>query len=431
MNATTNISANTDASSSCPASHVSTPGTMSVLEPYKRPGPRSSMAASVTSQQQRLPQSTHAGKSNKIQASAVSSSVVPHAPGTASQGDQSRMGDGIPDDTVNSYSSHPAAPLDRPREEEFDEVERRARMALESIAMRDEDLETSKGDHVEALQSYRSACEGRAMYREAYLVQQVLRNLRLEEESRHVRGITEQQMEERRILEEAHCQEFREFHHSWNARIDAFEEEQLEAELTLLERQNEELIHFQEEMRNFQPRLLRYSRSLLESRLKQQTLAKQRDYVGAQVQKAHAEAIEAVDIERFETERMSLFERREYAARHRHQQELYALRTKVESRRLYLERYRKQELDVLLQRYINARRSMESQQNIVRNKTGTLLLKHACNMKTDSSGTAVLVESAGSGTFGTVVQRRQAYEMRASKGSTNGPSICAQDGKTM
>ncbi|AYU83803.1 hypothetical protein, conserved [Leishmania donovani] len=431
MNSTTTISTDPDASFSRAASRVSTPGTMSVLVPYKRPGQKSSMAPGGASQQQRSLQSAYAGKSIRTSASTLSSSVPPHGAGAASRGDQSRRGNGAPDGTLNSYSSHPAAPLDRPRDEEFDAVERRARMALESIATRDEDLEPSMGDHIEVLQSYRTACEARAMYREAYLVQQVLRNLRLEEESRHVRGITEQQMEERRILEEAHRQEFREFHHSWNARIDAFEEEQLDAELALLERQNEELIRFQEEMRNFQPRLLRYSRSLLESRLKQQTLAKQRDYVAAQAQKAHAEAIEVGDIERFEAARMSLFERREYAARHRHQQELYALRTKVESRRLYLERYRKQELDVLLQRYINARRSMESQQNIVRNKTGTLLLKHACNMKTDNSGTAVLVESAGSGAFGTMVQRRQACELRASQGPPDGASASVHDGSTM
>ncbi|CAJ1038289.1 hypothetical protein Q4I32_008161 [Leishmania shawi] len=418
-----------DPPQSLAASHDSTPAFMSVLEPYKRSGQRPPMASSGATQQQRFQQPLHTGK-NKATTSALTASsyVLPHGAGAVARGDQNRKTDGALCGMHNSYASIPAAPLDRPCDEEFDAVERRARMALEHIAIRDEGLEANIGDHIEVLQSYRASCEARAMYREAYLVQQVLQNLRLEEESRHVRGITEQQMEERRMLEEAHRQEFREFHHSWNARIDAFEEEQLEAELALLERQNEELIGFQEEMRNFQPRLIKYSRTLLESRLKQQTLAKQRDYVGAQAQKVHAEALEVADMERFEAARTSLFERREYTSRHRHQQELYALRTKMESRRLYLERYRKQELDVLLQRYINVRRSMESQQNIVRNKTGTLLLKHACNRKTDHSGTAVLVESAGSGTFGTVVQRRQAQELRALPSQQDGAYTAGHKG---
>ncbi|KPI88437.1 hypothetical protein ABL78_2450 [Leptomonas seymouri] len=318
-------------------------------------------------------------------------------------------------DGQSIHSASQSAALNLQRDEAFDEVERRARIALESIAIRDEGAKFQVGDYVDVLQSYRTACQERAMYREAYLVQQVLRNLRLEVETRHVRGITEQQMEERRMLEEAHREEFREFHHSWNARIDAFEEEQLEAEISLLERQNNELIRFQEEMRDYQPRLIKYSRSLLESRSKQQVLARQRDYKGAQSQKEKADAIEIADMERYEEARMGAFGRREHALRQRHKQELLALRTKVESRRLYLERYRKQELDVLLQRYINVRRSMESHQNIARNKTGTLLLKHACNMKTDNSGTAVLLESAGSGAFGSLTQRRQADELHAAQ----------------
>lgn len=304
---------------------------------------------------------------------------------------------------------------------EFDVIERRARAALESIAIRETDVELHMPEYLEVLRDYRHACQARSLYNEANLVQQVLRNLRLEEESRHVRGLTEQQMDERRVLEDAHRDEFRRFHHVWNIKIDAFEEEQLEQEIALLERQNEELVAFHEEMREFNPRVLRYSRKLLHARAKQHTLARQKDYVNAQMEKEKADAIEVADMERFEETRSAMYERREYALRHRHQQELLALRMKVESRRLFLERGRKKELDVLLQRYINVRRELESQQNIVRSKTGTILLKHAHNTKTDTSGSAVLVESAVSGTFGSVIQRRyNAEDGRVSPAASTG-----------
>ncbi|KAG5465009.1 hypothetical protein LSCM4_00460 [Leishmania orientalis] len=432
MDSTSTTSTEANAPLSVATADASTSDPMNIRQPCQHSGKRPPMANSGASQKQRPPQPAYAGKSSgRTSELGISDFESPYGAVAVSRDGQSRRADSALDDAQNGDFSSPAAPLDRPHDEEFDAVEQRARMALESIATRAEEVEPNMGEHIEVLQSYRTACQARAMYREAYLVQQVLRNLRLEEESRHVRGITEQQMEERRMLEEAHRQEFREFHHSWNARIDAFEEEQLEAELALLERQNEELLRFQKEMRDFQPRLIKFSRSLLESRLRQQTLAKQRDYVGAQAQKVHAEAIELADGERFEAARATMFERREYAMHHRHQQELYALRMKVESRRLYLERYRKQELDVLLQRYINIRRSMESQQNIVRNKTGTLLLKHACNMKTDNSGTAVLVESAGSGAFGTVVQRRQAHELHAPLSQPERASAEVHDGSRL
>ncbi|KAG5490583.1 hypothetical protein JKF63_00703 [Porcisia hertigi] len=406
MSSTFTSSQETDHLSPVAVLQASHPDSASIEVPCEVGGKSQSMTPDGASQRQLQGPADVAAAKSKLPVSAASSSALPHSHGASSSVDQSRKGDGASDDTPISHLSCPAASLDRPRDDEFDALERRARVVLETIGTQGGVQGSNLGEHVEVLQSYRTGCQERAMYREAYLVHQLLRNLRLEEETRHLRGITEKQMEERRMLEEAHREEFRQFHHSWNARIDAFEEEQLEAEMALLERQNEELIRFQEEMREFQPRVLKYSRSLIESRLKQQTLAKQQDYVKAEAERVNAEAIEAADMERFQATRRDMYERREYASRHRHQQELFALRSKIESRRLYLERYRKQELDVLLQRYINSRRSMELQQNIVRNKTGTLLLKHACNMKTDNSGTAVLVECAESGTFGSSVQRR-------------------------
>lgn len=313
-----------------------------------------------------------------------------------------------------SSSSYP--PDEDPKQSEedrFNEIEKKARVALESIAVCDDDVESNMAYYVSTLKDYRLACEQRQMYKEAHLVLQVLRNLRLEEETRHVHGLTDMQMEARRVLEDAHRNEFREFHRLWNAKIDEFEEAQLEMEITLLERQNDELLKFHEEMRGFDPRgVPRFSRSLLATRQKQQALARQKSYVAAQEEKHRGDAIELVDIEKFENTRAQMYERREYALRYHHQQELFALRLRVESRRLFLEKARKRELDEMLQRYINARNEMEVQQNIVRNKTGNLLLKHAHNNKTDGSGSAALVESAYSGTYGTIIQQRALAEMQ-------------------
>lgn len=292
------------------------------------------------------------------------------------------------------------------RDVEFESIERTARIALEAVAMHDDDVEKNGADYLATLKVYRTACKERAMYREASLVNQVMRSLRIEEESRHVRGLTQMQMGERLLLEDDHRDDFRAFHHSWNEKIDAFEELLLAQEIALVERQNEELSTFQEEMRNFNPRVLRYSRDLMNSRSRQHNLAKMKEFSGALLEKEKGDEIEFKDLERFQGTRSAMYERREYALRRQHQQELHALRMKAESKRLYLERTRKRELDELLQRYLNARRELETQQNVIRSKTGALLLKHAMNNKTDVSGTAALAASACSGTFGTVVQRQ-------------------------
>lgn len=304
-------------------------------------------------------------------------------------------------ETEDSYG--PGRPRER-QDSHFEEAERRAREALETIAMKDDDVMVRLPELLKTLRLYRRECSRRSMYREAHLVQQVLRNLRLEEEARHIRGLTDHQMTERFKMEEAHRQEFRAFHTKWNSRIDHFEEAQLEEEIGVLEKQNDELMAFHEEMRSYNPRVIRFSRSLVHSRLKQHTLARQRRYAQALEEKENGDEIEQSDIEKFESTKDTLYGRKERALRRSHQQILSAMRNRVQSRRNFLERERKKELDEMLQRYINARRELETHQNIIRSKTGTILLKHACNTNTDTSGSAAIMISAESGAFGTTIQ---------------------------
>ncbi|KAF8288037.1 putative immunodominant antigen, putative,tc40 antigen-like [Trypanosoma cruzi] len=310
------------------------------------------------------------------------------------------------------------------RDDEFLALERRAREALEELASNSEREEVSTVEYINALREYRQACQVRARYVEADLVQQVLRHLRLDEETRHVRGLTEQQTQERQALEDAHREEFQEFHRVWNARIDEFEERQMEMETALLERQNAELQIFYQEVNALTPRTAKCSRGLLDARAVEQILASQREYARAHRTKMKADRLEARDAERFMQAKIELFERREEVLRQKHQQERDVLNKKIERRRMELERLRKRELDVLFQRYMNVRRELELQQNIIRSKTGTILLKHASNTKSDASGSAALVESAGSGAFGLTVKRRhfdEAMSHRTSPASHQAP----------
>ncbi|RNF12845.1 putative immunodominant antigen, putative,tc40 antigen-like [Trypanosoma rangeli] len=293
-----------------------------------------------------------------------------------------------------------------PKDEKFILLEQRARAVLEELAANGEQDEVSTVEFANTLREYRQACQDRARYVEADLVQQVLRHLRYDEETRHVRGLTEQQRQERQAVEDAHREEFMEFHRVWNARIDEFEEHQMELETTLLERQNMELQAFYKEMNNLTPNMPRCSRGLLDTRAVEHILATQRQYARAHRTKLKADRLEARDVERFMQAKIELFERREELLRQKHHQEHMVLKNKMELRRAEFERLRKRELDVLCQRYVNIRRELELQQNIVLNKTGTILLKHANNTKSDVSGSAALVESAGYGVFGSTVKRR-------------------------
>jgi hypothetical protein len=101
------------------------------------------------------------------------------------------------------------------------QLDRMARRVLEEIATSGTGADVQLDEYIHVLSAYRLSCERRENYREAELVQHVLKHLRLEEETRHVRGLTEQQNLERKGLEEAHMLEFANFNRVWNERIDA------------------------------------------------------------------------------------------------------------------------------------------------------------------------------------------------------------------
>ncbi|CBH16085.1 hypothetical protein, conserved [Trypanosoma brucei gambiense DAL972] len=287
-----------------------------------------------------------------------------------------------------------------PDVEDFEALETQARAALEDLAANGSRNEALTVEYMCILRTYRQACERRAQYVEADLVQRVLRYMRLDEETRHVCGLTELQRQERDAIETLHREEVQEFHHAWNMRIDELEEEQLRLETALIERQNAELQSFYEEVNSLNPHAAKCSRGLLYARAVEHILASQREYVRAHKKKKEADTIEARDAERFVQAKVELLERREAMMRQKHEQERHVLEVKAKRRRAEMEAARKRELYILLRRYLNAQRELELHQNIVRSKTGTILLKHASNTKGNTSGTAVLVESAESGAFG-------------------------------
>ena len=284
-----------------------------------------------------------------------------------------------------------------------------ARRVLEEIATVGTGADVELDEYIRVLAEYRTACEARENYKEAELVQHVLKHLRLEEETRHVKGLTEQQELERRGLEEAHMMEFANFNKIWNERIDAFEEKQLDQEAQMLERHSMELAQFHAEMQEHSHRRVKYSKDLLNLRTIQHTLAMQRNYTDAQKVKLKGDKIESLESEKISREKADIYQRKEAQILGRHRQELSALRKRMERAKLELERARKKELEMLLQRYNNVRRGLEAQQNIIRSKTGNLLLKHANNKKTDNSGSQAIVQSMSSGAFGPGVKRRHQY----------------------
>lgn len=282
-----------------------------------------------------------------------------------------------------------------------------ARRVLEEIATVGTAADVPLDEYIKILAEYRHLCEAKGNYKEAELVQHVLKQLRLEEESRHFNALTQQQESERQGLEEAHMLEFQNFNRIWNEKIDSFEEHQLDCEAAMLERHSMELAEFHADMANELPKRPKFSKELLNMRKIQETLAKQKNYADAHKVKLKGDKLEAQELESINQSRAEKFAKREAAILARHRGELMAMRKRMQRGKAELERSRKKELEMLLQRYNNVKKGLQGQQNIIKAKTGTLLMKHANNKKTDSSGSTAINISMGSGTFGPLMMKRQ------------------------
>lgn len=282
-----------------------------------------------------------------------------------------------------------------------------ARRVLEEIATVGTGADVPLDEYIKILAEYRRCCERRGNYKEAELVQHVLKQLRLEEENRHVSALTQQQESERQGLEEAHMLEFQNFNRIWNEKIDTFEEHQLDCEAAMLERHSMELAEFHADMTSEIPKKPKFSKDLLNVRSIQDTLARAKSYSDAHKVKLKGDKMEAMELEKINRDRAEKYSKKEATILARHRSELMAMRKRMERGKAELERARKKELEMLLQRYHNVKRGLQGQQNIIKAKTGNILQKHASNKKTDHSGSTAINVSMGSGTFGPLMMKRR------------------------
>eukprot|EP00996_Jenningsia_fusiforme_P001566 NODE_243_length_2616_cov_4.208414_g221_i0.p1 GENE.NODE_243_length_2616_cov_4.208414_g221_i0~~NODE_243_length_2616_cov_4.208414_g221_i0.p1 ORF type:complete len:329 (-),score=86.31 NODE_243_length_2616_cov_4.208414_g221_i0:1439-2425(-) len=291
-----------------------------------------------------------------------------------------------------------------------EDLETMARQVLEQIATAGTTADIALDDYIHVLSQYRTACERCGNYQEAELVQQVVRQLRLEDESRHISAIAVQQENERQGLEEAHMLEFQNFNRIWNEKIASFEEHQLDCEASMLERHSAELADFHGAIMEGHAhlRVSKFSKELLNMRKIQETLARQKNYPDAHKIKIKADKVEAVERERMAREQAESFAKKEAQILSRHKAELTAMRKRMDRGRDELERARKRELEMLLRRYRNVRAGLLGQQNILKAKTGNILGKHAENSKREVSGASAIQVALGSGAFGLVESSRPA-----------------------
>jgi len=231
-----------------------------------------------------------------------------------------------------------------------------------------EDEETQNSavaDFLAILEEHKKTCEKTGKYVEAEIAKKRLDELRQHEENRREESLRSRQIAQRLGIEEAHMLEFQQFNAMWDRTMKEYEERA--GELLEAMRQRHEL-----DAREFRAKHTaaaaapKQSPKLLDLRRIEKTLAKQGQYVEAQKVKLRADELEVSESERAHGENEKHISKLESALMARQDQEVNALRQRIQTGAEEQRVARQQDLERLLRRYHNIKAELESQQNAER-----------------------------------------------------------------
>lgn len=226
--------------------------------------------------------------------------------------------------------------------------------------------ESAVQDFLKILEEHRKNCEKQGKYVEADIAKKRLEELRAHEQNRRREAMRSRQIAQRLGVEEAHMLEFQQFNAMWDKKMKEYEERAMELEEAMRQRHAMDLREFQKKKQSEPLKKPKFSKELLNLRTIQETLAKQGEYAEAQKVKNKADQLEAWELERMRQDRNQGYQNTEAKFIHKQQQEIGALRKRVQTGAEEQRAQRQQDLERLLQRYHNVKSELESQQNVER-----------------------------------------------------------------
>jgi len=241
----------------------------------------------------------------------------------------------------------------------------------------DTSSESAVHDFLAILEEHKKNCERAGKYVEADIAKKRLEELRQHEENRRDENLRSRQIAQRLGIEEAHMLEFQQFNSMWDRTMKEYEDRASELLEAMRQRHAMDMQEFR--TKHATPNSLKYSPKLLDLRRSERSLAKQGEYGQAQKLKLQADALEAAETERALVEREQQLTKLENGMVQRQDQEVNALRQRIQTGAEEQRVARQQDLERLLRRYHNIKAELESQQSAerLRQRKGTAALPGA------------------------------------------------------
>ncbi|CAD8075668.1 unnamed protein product [Paramecium sonneborni] len=226
-------------------------------------------------------------------------------------------------------------------------------------------LPVQQGDieeYIQILYDHQKSCEKAGKYLEADQAKKRLGELKKELDTKNKVDVKDRHCSEKQEIEKAHLEEFNQFNQFWDQKMSEFDSEAQKVKEQTLQRQEDELRQFSEELENSLPVRPKDSAELLALRKTEEQLARQENYLEAHVIQSRIQAQERDEYEKWTSCRQQKIRNLITQLRQKQINELNALTQRILSGQEEQRKIRSQELEKLLQKYQNVRKELESQQ---------------------------------------------------------------------
>jgi len=224
--------------------------------------------------------------------------------------------------------------------------------------------ESAIQDFVLILKEHQKNCEDNNKYVEAEIAAKRIQELTAHEEERAKEGMKSRQIAEKLGIEEAHMLEFQQFNSMWDEKMKEFDHHAAALKEAMLERHAVDRRNVLQALNTSAQYKPKFSKELLNLRTIQACLAKQKDYGEAHKIKVKADHLEAWELEKLREQRQVKIANADAKLQQKQQQELSALEQRIIGGREELKKKRHRDLEVLLQRYQNAKSGLDFSQRM-------------------------------------------------------------------
>jgi len=214
-------------------------------------------------------------------------------------------------------------------------------------------------EFVEILEEHRKNCEQQGKYVEAEIAKNRLIELRAHEDSRQREFMKARHISEKLGVEEAHMLEFRQFNAQWDKKLQEYDGNAQGLLDAMKERHAKELQEFQAKTLGKQ-QFPKFSPALLNCRRIEEHLVKAGDYNEAHKVKMKADAMEKIELQKWEAKHQHEMTRAEAQFKTAKRQEVAALQKRIQAGKEEQKKQRRIALERLLQRYNNIKAELDA-----------------------------------------------------------------------